>query len=641
MAAVWRPKISEIHKVDFEHFKNRYHHDEPDYAVVALVGPPNLDSQIRDEDMRRRRGHPSQSWLLKEYQLMGALTTQISRVPDLDGLATPMGHAVTDPEVSASTKDTYIHRIRIQSQPVLGHLLQMLGQSENRDKTTWPRTFFRPFKALVHLQPWMKEALVRLETKWSSQEAKENPIPQTSALDDDTQRGASDARPTMETVESRPASDGNVRSKSVKSGASDISIDENTTEIMRKVMDSTEALRDMRCYVDFVDREIMPRYDFLQGDNALTVTYDDLWCLFRLNELVYCPSARHNAEGQHQKIWRVYRTCGSLPTTSYTRPASYFWGEADELEGDPLSTFDVYCYHIGHDGSAYGAVRRVFRIVSFPGERDIRGLEVYPLRFNKNPLKIVEKVKKQGTKYQETLHERHLSYNNWTLTLPADLGNHRESNYERIQDNIANVVKWTREKESKAPQWKSIGNINSEMGSEFVESYVIVDFEEAFKMNAGWKPTFHRPTISKSRASTSEKDDFPVQVWSDRSRSKLAFSVPDMIQPEDGVELRQRHDNLVKGDPFLRGCAKESLRKKAGPLQEVLRPEDLVLLPKHIFGYALRERKFVVLDVNHLKPVSREEGVFNRLEIWPDYKDILRGLVKAHFQKKGPGANLH
>jgi SpoVK/Ycf46/Vps4 family AAA+-type ATPase len=42
----------------------------------------------------------------------------------------------------------------------------------------------------------------------------------------------------------------------------------------------------------------------------------------------------------------------------------------------------------------------------------------------------------------------------------------------------------------------------------------------------------------------------------------------------------------------------------------------------------------VVIDVNYLKPIIQEEGVFQRLKIMKDYKDIVRGLVSPYFQKK-------
>ena len=65
------------------------------------------------------------------------------------------------------TNDAEIHRIRIQSQPVLGHLTSLLNDTEQRST---PRTFMRPFKALVYFQPRMKEILKTLEEKWGDVE---------------------------------------------------------------------------------------------------------------------------------------------------------------------------------------------------------------------------------------------------------------------------------------------------------------------------------------------------------------------------------------------------------------------------------------------------------------------------------------
>lgn len=641
---IWRPKIPEVHEVDFEHFKNRYINNGSDYAIEALVGPPNIRSQIRDEETRRREADPMPDTFLSSYQLMEAWIDK-GLGPNTRQKSRPI-----EAEITGSKNEKYIHRIRIQSQPILGYLTTLLDEPEQSIYRSWPRTFFRPFRPLVYFQSRMKEKLAELEATWKFQEAREDKheLYPDNEIDNRTQEdtmnpGSSanleklDYRAPYGDIETPNVIDLETKSESGKSLASQESKDENTSRMLAKVMDSTEALRDMRCYVDFVDRELMPRYNLLQGTGALKVAFDDLWYLFRVNDLVYSPNTR-NTDRRHQEIWRVYRTLGPEPQTSYASRHSV-WGLQDEFEADKYMEFTVYCYRIGHDGSSYGAVRHKFYIEAFPGERDILTLDVYPLRFARDREQILKAFEYQGKRFQSSFDDRHQSYNHWTVTPHTGTNDgirDLKDEVELFGECMRNLMYGHRRYPEAHRRTYGAAGVGAEgISSEFIESHIIVDLEEAIKANPQWGPTFHRPEISKSRPSELEKDEWPIKIWSGKSRSKLVLSIPELIQLQDGIELRQRRENLVSGhDVFLRNHASRSRWEEMGPLSENLRPEDLVLLPKHTFAYTLRERKFVALDINHLKPVIREKGVFSRLKILKDYKDIIRGLVSSHFEKK-------
>ncbi|KUI57265.1 Putative cell division cycle ATPase [Cytospora mali] len=613
MEAIWRPKIPEIHKVDYENFKNRYSEEKPDYAIEALIGSSNLSSQIRDEERRRRETRISTQQhlpMLAAYELMEALAEK--NTP-------PRGYSkenrTIDVGMSGSMNETYIHRIRIQSQPILGYLTKIMGENENPVHRSWPRTFFRPFRPLVYFHPEMKKTLSNLEDKWKSLEAHEDKQKAQSEADKDI---GVDPHSAPQHEESDAESESN------KSLASVSSREENTSRMMDKVMDSTEALRDMRCYVDFVDKEIMPHFNFLQGNEPRRIAFDDLWCLFHVGELVYAPITGNGTDGHYQELWRLYRISSPEPEPDRF-PRHMFWGVRETRPN--ITRFDVFCYHIGHDGSSYGAVRRKFRIESYSGERDIKSLEVYPLRLAENRNQLLDTLQQQGKKFQGTFEERHQAYNNWSLTMQMT-SSETHRNIQRLATRMADILDVD---ESLKVDYMQDDN---KIASEYIESHVIVDLEEAFKANPRWRPRFHRPTIYKSDPNMIEQD-WPIQVWSGKSPRKFVLSIPEVVQIVDGVELRQRQDNLLNTDAFLRHRAEGATRwDRLDQLSEKLGEEDLVLLPKRSFAYTLRERKFVVIDVNYLKPIIKEEGVFERLKILKDYKDIVRGLVSSHFQKK-------
>ncbi|ROV89583.1 hypothetical protein VMCG_09944 [Cytospora schulzeri] len=624
MQAIWRPKIPQVRKVDYEHFKNRYDDDKLDYAIEVLMGP-HLRSQIREEEMRRKemdlstqRNFP----MLAAYELMEALAENSSAAKGFGGPSKHKNRAM-EASMPGAMNETYTHRIRIQSQPILGYLTQLLGENEGSVHRSWPRTFFQPFRPLIYFQPKMKEILTKLEQKWETMEAHE--VKQRAQSETNKHI---DPGPPISSQVQHEGSD--AESESNKSLAS-MDEDGSTSGMMNKVMDSTEALRDMRCYVAFVDKEIMPRYNILQGNEPERVSFHELWSLFRVGELVYAPITGNKTDGQFQELWRLYRvsTPEPKPDKAYIGSNHIFGGAQDESQVDGTSTFAVYCYHVDHDGSSYGAVRRLFDIESFPGERDIQSLEVYPLRLAQNRDKILETLQQQGVKYQRTFEQRHQSYNNWSLATQAKPSDIEQKSVQRFVRRLTGLM--VRSERFREDDYQADNNI----APEFIESHVIVDLEEAFKANPGWRPHLHRPDISKSEASELLEEEWPIQVWSGKSRSKLMLSIPEAVQLRDGIELRQRHDNLRNVDTFLRYRVEGVSRwDRLGQIPETLRQEDLVLLPKRSFAYTLRERKFVVIDVNYLKPIIQEEGVFKRLKILKDYKDIVRGLVSSHFQKK-------
>ncbi|KAI0399690.1 hypothetical protein F4802DRAFT_540344 [Xylaria palmicola] len=602
IAAKWRPKIPEVRRCTFESFKNRFHGlDERDYAIDVLMRGPTLDGQIRREQANRRREdlvRHRHSFMLA----LGGLKEQPRR-SDQDTMDSNERVQRERRAEALQTADTDICRVRIQSQPVLGHLTSLLNDTEDRSS---PRTFLRPFKSLIYFQPKMKEVLATLEEKWADVEDLDESSSEKpgSATPDDVEfiDAASDKEPTTEAVSKdgkSPQDDDDAKSI--------VSIDSNA-EDLDAIMDSVEALRDMRCYVNFVDNEIMPLYTHYDGTDAERVKFDDLWYLFRVGDIICMPAAGETA-GRYHELWRIYRI--DLPTPEPGYPSSSGWEFfMDDLQQDKKETFDIFAYYIDHDGNNFGAVRHVFNVASFPGERLIESLEVFPIRYRHDHQQALVSHKDQGRRFQKFLTDRHQSYNAWSLTRnpPFDT---EDADDEILQNDKGECMRHP----------------------EFVESDVIVDLTEAYQKNPDWRPKFHQLTPNKTGHAETGNDDMKIQHWLDSDRQSLAYSQTEIVQTEDGVEMRQRRENLLV-DTFLRQRVKGGRRYEAQPQALELREEDLVLLPKRMFAYALRERRFLPINTSFLKSIRRQPDVFENLKIIKDYKEIVRGLVASHFQRK-------
>ncbi|UZP38659.1 hypothetical protein NXS19_006475 [Fusarium pseudograminearum] len=575
-ASKWRPKIPEVRKVNFDNFKNRYQDiDQPDYAVDVLMSGSGTQAQIRREHGLRRREEMARlrmNWL--NYPSLGLLEGPQKKKTDAYERAKreKKGDAVP-------ASDADIQRIRIQSQPILGHLTALMNDTEKRSA---PRTFMRPFKALVHFQPKMKEILNTLEDKWADFEDLASESSEAVELD------VPEVEPEVIDV------------KDIKAdGAEGDADDKDETD--------PEALRDMRCYVDFIDKEVLPLYNRFDDSAVDRVKFDDLWALFRNGDLIYMPASGETG-GRYHEVWRVYRTRSPEPETSY--PTSGWDFFADEQQIDENSKFKISAYYIDHDGNNFGAVRRTFEIESFVGERSIESLEIFPIRYRHDHKQLLQTLKDQGRQFVNYIDDRHQQYSAWTLTRnPPSQGTDPEN---EILDNES---------------------YEKMRHPEFVESDVIVDLTEAYQKMPDWRPRFHRLTINKSSRCEIKDDEMPIQHWFNGTRHTMAYSQNEIIQNADGVEARQRRDNLAV-DAFLRARVKGSRTFETNPKALELRDEDLILLPKRMFAYALRERRFLPIDLNLLKPVRREPGVFENLRIQSDYKDVVRGLVMSHFQRK-------
>lgn len=598
IASKWRAKIPEVRKVNFEDFKNRFQDvDEPDYAIDVLVAGPGLQAQIRREQGQRRREDLAR--LRQSY-----LRIYDGGAPTIQRKVDPFEKARRDKgRDSLQSSDAEIQRIRIQSQPILGHLTSLLNDTEQRST---PRTFMRPFKALVYFQPKMREILATLEEKWADVEELEGGGSEVAEVVDDEQ--------SEDLVEDFMPGDALDASSEAGSQVEDdamslLSLDSNADEDFDGLMDSPEALRDMRCYVNFIEKEVMPLYSKFENNGADKVRFEDLWSLFRVGDLIYMPAAG-DAGGRYHEVWKIYNTKAPEPESSSEKLAGWEFF-ADDLEANnDASKFQITAYYVDHDGASFGSVRRKFVIESFAGERQIDSLEVFPIRFRQDHQQLLASLKKQGTKFMNYLEDRHQQYSAWTLT------RNPPNNMSEPDDEILQT-----------PDYEKMRH------PEFVESDVIVDLTEAYQKMPDWRPGFHQLTMNKSVRCEIYEDDMPIQHWFNGTRQTRAYSQSEIVQKADGVEKRQRRDNLAV-DPFLRYRVKGSRNFEVNPKALELRDEDLVLLPKRMFAYALRERRFLPIDLNLLKPIRREPGVFENLRIQPEYKDVVRGLVMSHFQKK-------
>ncbi|KAI9737403.1 MAG: hypothetical protein M1834_009557 [Cirrosporium novae-zelandiae] len=545
------PAMSEVRTVNFSDFKNRYCEEDSRYAIEVLLAGHNLEEIWTEQT------------IINTYRSNPILSPNKAKL-----IAQPKRSA------EAETEERWPRRVRIRSLPILAILRKIVGESW----ASKPRTFFRPFKTIIYFHEKMKEALRELESKWGELERQESASVKNSS---DTVTKQDDTK-TMQTTEEMSCSslkkDINSDSKIADregSGLADQNFEgssahnDDIEETLDPLLDSPEALRDMRCYVNFIDKKIIPLYhqfDGCQSNSRPKVRFDDL-----------SNSGDDSDDGD---------------------------------DGGKLTTFKVRCYYIDYSGASFGAVRKKFIVPYFEGERDILSLEIYPFRFARNHDRIWKELKERGEIFQDYSAAKHLYYNGVTIARnPGETERVRRYSVEEPRP-----IKAEREH------------------LEYVDSDIIVDFFEAFQVHPEWRPKLHVP-LQVDEDYSSKLDNVLINQWSDKDRKRLDSEIAEHVQVTEGVTMRERNENLRR-DKFLISCTHQQGMNKNIEKQD-LREEDLVLLPKRLFAYVLRNRKFFQIDIRYSSLVVEQKTAFESLKLPGNHKNMVQALVDSHFVKKG------
>ncbi|KAI1173932.1 hypothetical protein F4777DRAFT_417633 [Nemania sp. FL0916] len=472
------------------------------------------------------------------------------------------------------TENTPIERVRINSATILGYLSKVTGEGPWVEK---PHTFLAPFNLLIHFHDKMEEEMRGLEAIFGNKDA--------------SVRSANGVGPASDEFEFL----GN--------------------EELQGMMKSRRAYVDMKCYVDFVRNRLIPRRNMFSGaecSRPSKVSYRDLASLFRVGDLIVEPGVvqtenrardRRNSliQTTEPKLWRVCYISEDTPNWSVHNldaPGGELRSRIDA--GDEATHLRLY--YIDFDGQRFSPVRSDTSIEYFEGEREITKLPVYPLRFHKEHPYFLSELQERGRRFREIVSSGNptLSYHGWTLTKNPAGGD---------------IVS----KPGQGNTWP-----------EYIESDIIVDFNEAFQVYPWWKPEFQQFPEAESFYATTTRDEFAIVEWSDRSRFRQFASREEIVVEYDGArELEWA--KFMETDEFI---GQREAPEPFGHLAQTLSPEDLALLPSRLFVYALRNRSFINADIKYLKPVRDTLNPLESLQLPEKHKVMIQSAVFGHLEKK-------
>lgn len=582
---------------NFDGFKNRYEtsiSEQIDYPhiIEVLDGDDNsLMKEIEAEENRRKK-HRKTMWedinedtLEMNVQLSveyGKIKTPRAPVREIRHNGSPV---LESPVVNGR-----IHRVRINSLAILYVLGGLINDKEFIGLDNYEQlTFFRPFRVFIYYQPEMKKILKMLE-KRLARKAEKN-------IESSTNLSAPEPQSNDWVTRTRDAQSQKIEFDEVEESDGDELYEEDSDEEepdgklvygdanyhkldgLKFGKSTAKVVEDLKLYIEFVDRDLMFLPTLFDGVSRQNVRFSDLWCLFKPGDYVYWPQASTPGVSNHHSVWRVYGVSSSSIDDD---------DPDDIMVATKANSFTIYIYAIGYDGQKYGMVARNFELFQWAGEKEIRSLELFPVRYCNNPNKFLSDQKEYGKRFHDCIEKRHFYYE----------GRAKVHNPARAKDDTDGLT-------------------------HHVESEVIVDFAEILQSNPSWKPNYDFPKLSPGSHPIGH-DSTDIRVWTPYSGLEKVKGRERILRNDGVVNCEQAE--YVKSNPFL-----SSIRNEKDPQ---ITEEDYILLPRNLFAYILRERKCAIIDIESVKDAYvPEENPFNDLNLKPGYKELIQSLVRSHFQR--------
>lgn len=373
-------------------------------------------------------------------------------------------------------------------------------------------------------------------------------------------------------------------------------------------------LEELRAYEQFVDDRILSDYSRFQNstDSETLLRYDDLWCVFRPGDLVYLDPlgdgavTRGKQDLQSQAKQRIMRVVSISPHTAPIDGHGFYRGRyfSESRSAGPSSTnFKLLCYWLDFNGDSFIPEWYTFNVYPFPEKIPIRSLHCRPIRFVDRSLDLLKAGIDTGRKVLNAIQHKRMSFDGPCLLY--------EPNGETAVTFKGEPLK----------------------DPERYDGEVYIDLKEAIKTRLYWSLHNHGPRPFEIEP-TIVVEEFPVMKPTIvNGRAGPTKQHRDLVVHHDAVGMFQGND-YNKIDPCI-------MRKGGIPLHAFpFRDEDFALLPRRIYGYLLRYRVFMALDVNYMEPILPRPNALNSICLDDNDKRMLQSAVHGYFRRGFPQAAI-
>ncbi|KAK6949515.1 hypothetical protein Daesc_009597 [Daldinia eschscholtzii] len=505
-------------------------------------------------------------------------------------------------KLEIASKDSPMpERIRINSCCLL-QILRKINKSDKADFNASSLVLLRPFKILAYYNQAIRDQYKGLENKFKENIKGQNSL---SAHSEASPRSVDVFKAVEETAQ-KPTSP----ETSSKEGG-----ETKGGEKDESGWNSPIAFEYLKCLVEFMDKEMQVRIDYLESDRCQKVFPSDLWYLFQPGTLVVGNDGK-----QAYRILSM-RSTGHRVVDPFRKWYRGSRTMREEYEEETLIT--LKCVYIDFDGKRLGPISKDFRIPRFERDKPVRSLEVYPLRFHQ--------FLKDGTP-DDNDH------------VGNDFKKYLVSRGKKFLNVAAVRLAAIRPMYYAGPALQT---------QDEIESQVVVDFEAAFgiedNIEKGWKPELE--TLIKSEDDSNEHSE-GNQCQADCCNSEIVHddSYVEVKRNEEfmGNLLPKTHEEMPSVAILPRTL---NVREPEAELTE----DDLAIMSYRVFGFVLRNRKWAKLDLTYLSEVQpsdmgdesdrpnqdpgKPKTVFDQLVLPGKHKDMILSLVTQHFRDKESSHN--
>ncbi|KAM7192881.1 hypothetical protein V8F20_008678 [Naviculisporaceae sp. PSN 640] len=511
-------------------------------------------------------------------------------------------HSEDHDEGEPDPEDVDVLTFGVLSKPISSFFESILGMEfENGDLVR----FGKPYRPLIRHYHDLRKHLNKLEQKYgsirdrshSSTDVSQLHVPQTST------EGVNNRSPS-------PAP-----------------FDHNDSEVkdtFTASYDRPSAIPHFQVLMKFVDKYFgkqIQLYDRIRAGQEDRVAFKDLWMVFDTKDIIYSPvrdieekSFRNTLEDtEHRQIrrhtpqaYQVVATTGGMPHMNAVTTRREAAEEAREAGGGAVeggskfvkgvrgsySDLVVHCFYVDFNGIEFGAVREVFVFKPYELKIDVRNLQAFPIRYIPN---ITHRnLKDRGRHFAGVTKVSHLQYEGLTA------GSARED----------------------------------------INSPVVVDMKLAYESEAKGidVPKFAAQTMLWVADSSDETFDLLAKPTCSNQwcYDKKCLS---RIYIQYQMSLRTRSDHEIKPilEQFdhLQGTEINWLES----FINVLESQGLIeLLPGVVPGFALRNRRWVLLDLAFLDEI-KERNEWKNLVLPKGHQRMVQAMVETYTNVRSRGSS--
>ena len=163
-----------------------------------------------------------------------------------------------------------------------------------------------------------------------------------------------------------------------------------------------DALNHLQLLIKFMDEDLSELFKLRQtitNGTLQKIAFEHLWHLYQPGDIVV-------STGSNCQAYRILHVSGGRPLMN--RETSDI--PSLDIRQSGSTPFVIDCFHLDFDGTKFGPVQKKIQIVEYKQEKEIKRLEVYPLRFAERWEELKSGLLSRGRQFVDLAAVKHKRY---------------------------------------------------------------------------------------------------------------------------------------------------------------------------------------------------------------------------------------